>query len=176
MVIWSRYERYLTVSKTIRIELDNKSINQAIKELRKYKSWIETKETELRTRLAELGVSVASIAFSSATYDGDNDVSVTFTDDETTATITASGKAVAFIEFGSGAMYGYGHPQAGEFGFGPGTWSDGPDGKGHWADPNGWYYEHGKKSHGNPPAMAMVKARDEITANITRIAREVFSA
>lgn len=166
------------MNKTIRIELSDASIKQAIKELRQYKAWVEKKETELRTRLAELGVSVASMAFGSATYDGDNDVSVTFTDDGKKATITASGKAVVFIEFGSGATYGYGHPQADEFGFGPGTWSDNPDkgGKGHWDDPNGWYYEHGKKSKGNPPAMAMVKARDAIVADITSIAREVFRA
>ena len=163
------------MNKTIRIELSDASINQAIKELRQYKAWVERKETELRTRLAEIGVKVASVAFSGAVYDGDNDVSVVFTDDGKTATVTASGTSVLFIEFGSG-LIGYGHPQVGEFG--PGTWSDNSDkgGKGHWDNPGGWYYEHGKKSQGNPPAMAMVKARDAIAADVTRIAREVFGA
>jgi hypothetical protein len=56
---------------------------------------------------------------------------------------------------------------------GPGTY---PEGKGHWDDPNGWYYTHGQKSYGNPPAMAMVKAIERMTEEITTIARDVFSA
>ena len=67
------------------------------------------------------------------------------------------------------------HPDAGKFGYGPGTWSDGPDGKGHWKDPGGWYFSHGQHSFGNPPAMAMVHARDAILEQLTAIAREVFT-
>lgn len=155
--------------------LDPKSIDKAIAELIRYKTWVANKEEELRERLANIGAEVARIEFASAIYDGKNDVSVTVSDDGWTATILASGKAVAFIEFGSGAMFGGGHPMNAEFGTGPGTWSDGPNGKGHWDDPNGWYYEHGKKSFGNPPAMAMVHARDRMVEQVTRIAREVFS-
>lgn len=154
---------------------DSKSIDKAIAELIRYKTWVANKEEELRKRLANIGAEVARIEFASAIYDGKNDVSVTVSDDGWTATILASGKAVAFIEFGSGAMYGDGHPMNAEFGTGPGTWSDGPNGKGHWDDPNGWYYAHGKKSFGNPPAMAMVHARDRMVEDVTRIAREVFS-
>jgi len=92
------------------------------------------------------------------------------------AVIYAEGEAVAFIEFGSGARDGYGHPKAGELGFGPSTWSLSEEGKGHWDNPDGWYYEHGKKSHGNPPAMAMYDAVQAMTAEITTIAREVFGS
>lgn len=154
---------------------DAKSIDEAIAELNRYKTWVVNKEEELRKRLAEVGADVAEIEFYAAVYDGDNDVSVTISDDGWKATIIASGKAVAFIEFGSGEILGEGHPMNAEFGTGPGTWSDGPNGKGHWNDPNGWYYGHGKKSHGNPPAMAMVHARDRMVEQVTRIAREVFS-
>ena len=92
--------------------------------------------------------------------------------------IYASGTAVAFIEFGSGAAMGYGHPMAGEHGLGPGTWStdESLGGKGHWDDPNGWYYKHGEKSHGNPPAMAMYDAVQAMTAEITTIAKGVFGS
>ena len=76
-----------------------------------------------------------------------------------------------FIEFGAGITYGYGHPLAGELGVGPGTY---PEGKGHWDNPGGWWYAHGQHSYGNPPAMAMVAARDAMVADITTIAREVF--
>lgn len=163
------------MAKTINITLDNKSISDAIKELKRYKAWIFQKEEELRIRLATVGATVASIQFSRAIYNGSNDVTVRVDDTGSRAVIYAEGESVAFIEFGSGIKYGYGHPQAGEFGFGPGTWSDGPEGKGHWDSEKGWWYGSGEHSYGNPPAMAMYKAVQEITEKVTEIAREVFS-
>lgn len=162
------------MSKTIQVELSDSSLKNAVKELRRYSAWIKIKEDELRSRLAMLGATVASIRFTRAIYNGSNDVSVRVDDTGSVAVIYAEGESVAFIEFGSGKKHGYGHPEAGKFGFGPGTWSDGPDGKGHWDDPNGWWYGHGKHSFGNPPAMAMVAARDAIVEEVTRIATEVF--
>lgn len=163
------------MTKRIEIELSDDSIGKAIQELRRYADWVQVKETELRSRLAMLGATVASIQFSRAIYNGSNDVSVRVDDTGSVAVIYAEGESVAFIEFGSGAKYGYGHPLAGQFGFGPGTWSDGPDGKGHWDNPKGWWYGSGEHSYGNPPAMAMYDAVKEITENVTRIAKEVFS-
>ena len=153
---------------------DSKSIDNAVKELERYKRWVQEKEEILRQRLAQLGATVASIEFSRAIYNGTNDVSVRVDDNGRKATIFAEGSAVLFIEFGSGEKYGGGHPDAGKFGYGPGTWSDGPNGKGKWDDPNGWYFAHGQHSFGNPPAMAMVHARDAILEQLTAIAREVF--
>ena len=153
---------------------DQKSIANAIKELERYKTWVQEKEEILRQRLAQLGATVASIEFSRAIYNGTNDVSVRVEDNGRKATIFAEGSAVLFIEFGSGEKYGGGHPDAGKFGYGPGTWSDGPNGKGNWDNPNGWYFAHGQHSFGNPPAMAMVHARDAILEQLTAIAREVF--
>lgn len=152
--------------------LDKKSVRSAITELKNYKRWIIAKETELRTRLAVLGATVASIQFSRAVYNGTNDVTVRVDDTGSVAVIYADGSAVAFIEFGSGAKYGYGHPDAARLGTGPGTY---PDGKGHWDDPRGWWYGHGKHSYGNPPAMAMYEAREQIVEQLTEIARQVFS-
>ena len=163
------------MAKTIRIDgLSEAAIEAAVQELRRYAEWIERKETELVSKLAERGKSVASVKFASAQYDGNNDVSVRVDSTGSVAVIYAEGEAVAFIEFGSGATMGYGHPTAGEHGFGPGTWSTGESGKGHWDNPDGWYYEHGKKSHGNPPATAMYDAVQAMTAELTTIAREVF--
>lgn len=153
---------------------DPKSVSDAIKELDRYKRWVQEKEKILRERLAQIGVSIASMEFNQAVYNGTNDVSVRIENNGSKATILAEGSAVLFIEFGSGDKYGHGHPDAGKFGYGPGTWSNGPSGKGHWDDPNGWYYAHGKRSFGNPPAMAMVHARDAILEQFTAIAREVF--
>ena len=161
------------MAKTIQVELTNKSIGSAVKELRRYSAWVTQKEAELRTRLAMLGATVASIQFSRAIYNGSNDISVRVDDTGSVAVIYAEGQSVAFIEFGAGATYGYGHPQANEFGVGPGTY---PDGKGHWDDPKGWWFGSGQHTYGNPPAMAMYAAVKEITENVTRIATEVFRA
>jgi hypothetical protein len=120
-----------------------------------------------------MGATVASIRFARAIYTGSNDVSVRVDNTGSVAVIYAEGEAVAFIEFGAGATYGYGHPQAGEFGAGPGTY---PDGKGHWNNPKGWWFGSGQHTYGNPPAMAMYAAVQEITENVTKIAKEVFAA
>lgn len=163
------------MGKKITIDLSAKSIGSAIKEVRKYKLWVETKEKELRMRLATLGATVASVRFSGAIYNGTNDVSVRVDDDGTTATIYAEGESVAFIEFGSGAKYGYGHPQAGEFGVGPGTYPPTNPENPKWDNPNGWFIPGGEHTYGNPPAMAMVDAVQRMTEQVTMIAKEVFS-
>ena len=156
--------------KRIDISLTDASIKSGIKELQKYKRWIIDKEAELRSRLASLGATVASIEFSRAIYNGSNDVSVRVDDTGSVAVIYAEGESVAFIEFGSGIKYGYGHPQAGEHGMGPGTYP----GKGNWDNEKGWWYGHGLHSYGNPPAMAMYEAVQKMAEDLTRIAREVF--
>ena len=153
--------------------LSQESIDNAIREVRNYKAWVLQKENELRVRLAAVGATVASIQFSRAIYSGTNDVSVRVDNTGSVAVIYAEGEAVAFIEFGSGDRYGHGHPQAGEFGMGPGTY---PDGKGYWNNPKGWWYGHSQHTYGNPPAMAMYQAVQAMTEQITTIAKEVFRA
>lgn len=159
------------MAKKITMKLNDESIGRAISELYKYKAWVEEKETELRTRLARLGATVASVKFSRAIYNGTNDVSVRIDDDGSKAVIYAEGEAVAFIEFGAGAKFGYGHPDAGKFGVGPGTY---PSDKGYWDNPKGWWYGSGQHSYGNPPSMAMYSAVVEMNTRLTEIAREVF--
>ena len=162
------------MAKTIRINgISEATIEAAAKEMHRYADWVSQKEAELRSRLASLGATVASIQFSRAIYSGTNDVSVHVDDTGSVAVIYAEGESVAFIEFGAGATYGYGHPMAAELGVGPGTY---PEGKGHWDNPKGWWYAHGQHTYGNPPAQAMLAARDAMVSDITSIAREVFSA
>ena len=158
----------------IKVKLTTNSIGKAVKEVQRYANWVTEKEAELRSRLAMLGATVASIQFARAIYTGSNDVSVRVDDTGSVAVIYAEGEAVVFIEFGSGLKYGYGHPQAGEFGYGPGTYSDGPNGKGYWDNEKGWWFGSGQHTYGNPPAMAMYNAVQEIAENVTKIAREVF--
>ena len=161
----------------ITVELSEASLQAAVDELNKYARWVERKTDELRFRLATIGATAASIRFSRAIYNGTNDVSVRVDDTGSVAVIYAEGKSVAFIEFGSGKKYGYGHPLAGQLGVGPGTYSDDESlgGRHHWDNPKGWYYGSGQHSYGNPPAQAMIAARDAIAENVARVAREVFS-
>lgn len=155
----------------IEVKLTNRSISDAVKAVQKYQAWVSLKEKELRSRLAMLGATVASIQFARAIYTGSNDITVRVDDTGSVAVIYAEGEAVAFIEFGAGITYGYGHPQAGEFGVGPGTY---PDGKGHWDNPKGWWFGNSQHTYGNPPAAAMYSAVQEIAKSVTEIAREVF--
>ena len=118
-------------------------------------------------RLAEIGLEKARVNFFNVTYDGTNDTNVSVEKRDGGYAVVANGQAVLFIEFGSG-LVGFGHPEP--HGMGPGTYP----GKGHWNDPNGWYYAHGKKSHGNPPNMPMYTAEKELEQEVERIVKEVF--
>lgn len=160
--------------KKIVVPLSESGIQKIQDELTVYRKWQEEKARELAERLAALGATVASIRFSRAVYTGKKDVDVTVEALPNGYKVKADGESVLFIEFGSGVTYGYGHPEAGEFGMGPGTY---PDGKGHWDDPKGWYLPKsagGGHTFGNPPAMPMYEARKAIEQELPRIVKEVF--
>ena len=160
--------------KKIVVPLSESGIQKIQDELMVYRKWQEEKARELAERLAALGATVASIRFSRAVYTGKKDVEVTVEALPNGYKVKADGESVLFIEFGSGVTYGYGHPEAGEFGMGPGTY---PDGKGHWNDPKGWYLPKsagGGHTFGNPPAMPMYEARKAIEQELPRIVKEVF--
>lgn len=158
----------------IQISLSGASIDAAIKQLEAYKSTIKEKENELVRRLANVGLQKATVLYSSAQYDGQKDFSVTIEPIDNGYAVVASGETVAFLEFGAGATYGYGHPQAGQFGMGPGTY---PSDKGHWDNPKGWWIpkEHGGgHTYGNAPSMAMYDAAKSIHDAVKQAAQEVF--
>ena len=166
------------MNKTIVIDLSGESIEKAIKSVEQYQKWVERKSKELAKRLAEIGATSASLGFARALYTGPKDVAVSVRKRGDGYAVIAKGETVLFIEFGAGIHFGGGHPEAGEFGMGPGTY---PDGKGHWNDPKGWYLPKSrqgsdgtKHTYGNPAEMPMYNARKEIEQNITQIVREVF--
>ena len=160
--------------------LDIRSIQQARRDLQAYIADLENKAQRLCEKLAKIGAVRASIDFSRAIYNGNNDVEISVEAISNGYAIHARGGAVLFIEFGSGAAYGYGHPRP--EGYGPGTYP----GKGHWNDPNGWWFPNSAvaaqsgsdryiHSYGNPPAAAMYNAEQEVISMIEEVAREVFS-
>ena len=154
--------------------LDNRSIDRAIKELEDYSRSLDRKAVELCKRLADMGALYAEWNFSGVLYAGNTDVNISVERvDDYTYAIYASGEAVLFMEFGAGIRHGYGHPQADEFGMGPGTYP----GKGHWNDPKGWWFgEKGNWTHtyGNAPGMPMYNAAKDLRNEILTAAREIF--
>lgn len=148
---------------------DYASVSRAQRRLDEYFADLIEKANTVCERLATIGAVRASLDFSRAIYNGTNDVAVTVEPIDNGYAIHATGNAVLFIEFGSGASYGYGHPEP--EGYGPGTYP----GKGHWDDPNGWWYGNHEHSYGNPPAQAMHNAKRDIQAEVQRIADEVFN-
>lgn len=159
----------------INITLDDKSINAAIRQIAKYKKWVDEKTKLLCEKLAIVGAHEASVRFTSAMYDGDNDVVVEVSPTATGWAITASGEAVAFIEFGTGVYHNPSEPYpkprpAGVVGIGE-------YGKGHGKRKAWGYYEGDELviTHGNPAAMPMWYATTEMEREVRRIAREVFN-
>lgn len=154
---------------------DQKSISDALAQVRQYKKDFFTKEKEFVRRLAEIGVRVAQAGFSTADYDGTNDVSVSMVQTGNGYSVVASGETVGFIEFGTGIK----HPEWDNTDMDYAPPKHGTYGKGQGANPHGWWFKQsdgGKARHtyGNPPAESMRTARDEMVERVTQIAREVW--
>lgn len=170
-------------NKVISVELSKEGIDNAIKELEQYKRDFLEKEQRLLEGLANIGVREASIRFTTAIYDGVNDVSVTLDKTDNGYSVIADGTAVAFIEFGTGVYHNSGEPY-------PNPRPTGIVGIGEYGKGKGkrraWYYKgapgsNGEvqqngvvKTRGNPAAMPMWYASEEIRKSILQLAREVF--
>ena len=161
--------------KIIEMRLSPASIDNAIKELRSFRDSIDDKKDKLTEALARIGVQEASVRFTTAMYDGINDSSVTLEPSNGGYAIVAEGRAVCFIEFGAGVYYNTGDPH-------PNPRPEGIVGIGEYGKGYGkrqaWGYknESGELvvTHGNPAAMPMWYASEEMRNNILKIAREVF--
>jgi hypothetical protein len=154
---------------------DEKSIAQAVEMVKRYKQDFQAKEKEFTRRLAEIGVHTATTLFHMADYDGTKDVVVTLKKVDRGYAVIASGTTVGFLEFGTGVRNREWSGNGMEFTPPP----HGTYGKGHGKQPYGWWFsphEGGKAIHtyGNPPAEAMLTARDNMIMYVTQIAREVW--
>lgn len=163
------------MSKAIKMSLSSKSIAQAITELKAYRNSIENMEKQLLEELANIGVREASVRFTTAMYDGVNDSEVTLETISNGYRIVAAGKAVAFIEFGAGVYHNpaepYPNPRPNGI-VGIGEYGKGYGKRQAW----GFKDESGELviTHGNPAAMPMWYASEEMRNSILTIARRVF--
>jgi hypothetical protein len=155
--------------------LDQQDIKRAIKELKAYKKKFLEDERELIKRLAEIGLKEASVRFTTAMYDGVNDVSVRLDETKNGYVIVADGKAVAFIEFGAGVYHNTSEPY-------PNPRPQGIVGIGEYGKGYGkrkaWGYKDENDelviTRGNPAAMPMWYASEEMKNSILKIVKEVF--
>ena len=165
-------------NRVIKLSLFNSSVNdKAVRELQDYAKWLETKKEELLQELIARGWEIAGLHFDTAFYKGPKDdlyIDVEERGDGKYA-IVAHGETAILIEFGAGiTYYGSGHPQADEFGFGPGTYP----GQTHALTGKGWYLPKsagGGHTYGNPPAKGMYNASKALREELVEIARRVFS-
>ena len=160
----------------IRCTLDKQDIDRAIKELKSYKQEFLKREKRLIEGLAEIGLREASVRFTTAMYDGTNDVSVRLDETNNGYVIVAEGKAVAFIEFGAGVYHNGSEPY-------PNPRPDGIVGIGEYGKGHGkrkaWGYMNENDelviTRGNPAAMPMWYASEEIKNSVLKVVKEVFS-
>ena len=151
------------------------SIDNAITELRAFQASLDRKKDKLLEELANIGVKEASVRFTTAMYDGVNDSSVTLETISNGYCIKAEGKAVAFIEFGAGVYHNPGEPYPNQRP--SGIVGIGEYGKGRGKRPAwGFKDDSGELviTRGNPAAMPMWYASEEMRSKILKIAKEVF--
>jgi hypothetical protein len=159
----------------MKISITLGEVGDAIKQVNEYKKLFEKKKKDFMQKLAEFGQRNAKLL-----YPSDIKVDVYWKDDNTIV-VRASGEEVAFIEFGTGITYGGGHPD-------PVVYNDGvaipmgkgtfPSEKGHWDDPNGWWYPIGDgnyvHTYGNPPSASMYNTARAMEQEVQAIVKEVF--
>lgn len=159
----------------ITTSLSEREINNAIQLLQNYKREFLEREKRLVEGLAEIGLKEASVRFTTAMYDGTNDVSVHLDETNHGYAIVADGKAVAFIEFGAGVYHNgsepYPNPRPG------GIVGIGEYGEGHGKQKAWGYLDENQElviTRGNPAAMPMWYASEEIKNSVLKVVREVY--
>lgn len=174
--------------KTISMTLSSKSIQDAIKELEKYRNSLQSKCDLLVSRLAQIGQTVAMQHISESPLGNTITVRVDKAPQLMTsnAILIATGKTVTSedrepfytllaVEFGAGIFYNSEeNPKAPELGFGVGTYP----GQIH-AFEDGWHYwddktETWRYTHGIKATMPIYNAEQQIIQQYVKIAREVF--
>lgn len=172
------------MGKKITFSLSQKSVNEAIKEIEKYKQNLIRKQQIFVERLAKAGLEVVQQTMESVPEENKGSYYTEVIADGNGgnmagAAIRLSGNKILFIEFSAGITFGSApgsYPLPSGAGYGYGTY---PDQK-YALSPNGWWYkgEDGKYHHsyGNRSYMPMYHAEEAIILTVWQIAREVFGS
>lgn len=161
--------------RVIEIDLSAASISSAIKELKSYRKSLDKKMNKLLEELADIGLTEATIRFEGAVYDRETHTDIEVRPISGGYAIVASGRDVAFIEFGAGVHYNDPGTYKGKKPDGIseiGTYGKGYGSRHVWGYPD----ENGdiRLTHGNPAAMPMWYASEEMQNAIKAKFLEVF--
>ena len=171
------------MAKKISISLSQKSIQNAINEIRKYQRELISKNEVFVRRLAELGIPIIDQNIAAAHGDSDKNhntyIKVNSFGSYSEAKLVVEGSDLLFVEFGSGIHYNGSsgtstHPKGEDFGYTIGSYGKGQGKNDFWF----YYADTGEAvmSHGTESTMPVYRASQEIIQNIRRIAREVFGS
>lgn len=156
--------------------LSPESLRDAAKQLRQYAESLSGKTDTFVRNLGEYGRTQAD-AYLEHEDTGLTRSTIMFTREGHKGVLSVGGYAV-WIEFGTGVLRNVGenHPKAAELGMS--DW--GTYGKGHGADPNGWYYpdKYGGYSHtyGIQMNPFMYLSSKDMRNEMLDIAKEVFKS
>ncbi len=167
----------------INIELSQKSIQSAIKQIENCRDNLIRKNREFVKRLGEVGIPVIDSNIAAAAGDSDKThdayIKINSFGDYAQATLIVSGKDLLFIEFGAGVHYNGAvgsspHPLGASKGCTIGSYGKGNGSKDAWY----YYSDTGEvvKSHGTQATMPVYKSGVEMRQQMLKIAREVFSS
>ena len=170
--------------KVIKFTLDEKDIDRAIQEVKKFRTEFLKKVRDYRLRVTEEIANLASLKFGSATMEHTvrgatrkPDVKVSVDNRGNISVVVADGEDAVWCEFGAGVYYNGSvgsspNPYGKDLGFTIGSYGKGY-GKGKaW----GYYDEDGELviTRGTPATMPMYNSAKEVTKRAIEIAREVF--
>lgn len=173
------------MSKVIKVELSEDSIENAIREVQSYKQSIQRKCELLREKVAESIRKEAQSGFNSSVVDDivkggttrNAQVTVSTTSSGDTTLVIADGEDAIWVEFGAGVFHNGSvgqspNPYGTEHGFTIGSYGKGNGRKSAW----GYYDEDGNLviTHGTPATMPLARAVGTTLNNIVSIAKEVF--
>lgn len=169
------------MSRIIKANLSNHSLNDLIKSLEFYKNEIVYKNDVFVRRLSELGIPIIESNILSSQGDSDKThntyIKLNAFRDYSKATLVCEGKDILFIEFGAGIHYNGSvgnspHPKGQKLGYIIGSFGQGKGKRDIW----GYYADSGEVilSHGTQATMPMYKASLEMQQKILQIAKEVF--
>ena len=174
--------------KVISMSLSQKSIQNAINELRNYQSELKRKTELLVKKLAEVGITVAQTYINESPLGKYITVKTNIMPEKAgcRAVLIATGKifehegyapfsSLLAVEFGAGIHYNpVPNPKAEELGFGVGTFPN----QTHAFDENGWWWMdldgEWHHSYGFEPTQPMYHAWLEMYSQIEQIAKKVF--
>ena len=172
------------MAKVIKIALNTKDLNRAIREVEKYKQDLQRKINIFRQRLADELVAEAQAGFNSAMLDDlttggsrTPEVNVYYKDRGNLTVVFADGKDAIWCEFGAGVYHNGSvgsspHPLGVELGYTIGSY-----GKGYGKGKAWGYYEDGQLyiTRGTPASMPMYNAMKSVIAKAITIAKEVWN-